>query len=155
MKDLYGNEFKNIKIDKSKIILLDLNYTLIRNAGKCHARFPDRIKQHKYERELIDMIKDNYVILITARPEKYKEATLKHIEKTTGFVPDDSYWNRGMTPPKIKEYWLDNSIFPEYGDDPSLYYGIESNPLTRAMYKRKGIKSNRKEDIMAKYMANL
>lgn len=151
MKDLYGNELKNTKINPEKIILLDLNYTLISNSKNCWGSYPKRIYQQKYETELIDMIKENYVILITARPEKFKEETLAHIKKLTGFEPDESYWNWDMTPPEIKEYWLKNAIFPKHGNDPKLYYAIESNANTRRMYAKNGIKSNRKQDIMAKY----
>lgn len=156
MIDLYGNSIENNYIDPKKIILLDLNYTLISNSGKCYGRYPERIYQQRYEKELIDMVKDNYVILITARPGVYKDATLEHIEERTGFVPDESYWNtgvgnKGMSPPNLKEYWLNNEIFPKHGDDPQKYYAIESNSQTRAMYKRLGIHSNRKQEIMAKY----
>ena len=151
MYDLYGNPIKNDEIDPSKIILLDLNYTLISNSGRCSGPYPERIYQQNYETELLDMIKDNYVILITARPERYKDETLKHIKQKTGFEPDESYWNRGMTPPEIKQYWLTNEIFPKHGDDPRSYYAIESNSNTRRMYSQNGIKSNRKQEIMAKY----
>ena len=151
MIDLYGNKLENDKIDNNKIILLDLNYTLVSNSPNCYGPYPKRIYQQKYEQELLDMIEDNYVILITARPEKYKEETLAHIKKLTGWGPDESYWNRNMTPPEIKQYWLTNKIFPEHGTDTSKYYAIESNANTRRMYTRNGIKSNRKQDIMAKY----
>ena len=151
MKDLYGNDLKDVEIDPTKIILLDLNYTLISNSWTNTGSMADRIPREKYETELLEMIKDNFVILITARPVKYKEETLKNIKRKTGFTPNDSYWNIGMEPPKIKEYWLNEAIFPKYGDDPSQYYGIESNPRTRSMYKKYKIKSDRKEELMAKY----
>ena len=151
MLDLYGNPLQNDEIDKDKIILLDLNYTLISNSRTNTGSMTRRIPREEYETELLEMIKDNTVILITARPEKYKEDSLKNIQKKTGFIPDDSYWNTGMSPPQIKEYWLKNAIFPEYGEDPKQYYAIESNPATRRMYAKYRIKSDRKEDIMAKY----
>lgn len=156
MIDLYGNVIKNDVIPEDKIILLDLNYTLISNSQQCYGAYPKRIYQQKYETELLDMIKNNYVILITARPEIFKEETLKHIKKLTGFVPNDSYWNtgygkQGMQPHILKEYWLNNAIFDKYGEDPSQYYAIESNHLTRKMYKKYRIKANKKQDIMAKY----
>ena len=74
----------------------------------------------------------------------------------TGFEPNDSYWNtgygkQGMQPHILKEYWLNEAIFKKYGDDPYDYYAIESNHLTRAMYKSYGIKADKKQDIMAKY----
>lgn len=86
-----------------------------------------------------------YIILITARPEQYKDETLTHIKKLTGFTPNESYWNHNMTPPEIKEYWLKKAIFPKHGEDPTQYLAIESNSLTRAMYQKYGIKAHPKK----------
>ena len=130
-----------MEISEDKIILLDLNYTLISNSRECHKRYPERIYEQKYEEELIDLVKNNYVILITARPEKYKDQTLNHIKDLTGFTPDESFWNIGMTPPKLKEYWLKKSIFPSHGEETNQYLAIESNPKTRAMYKEYAIEA--------------
>ncbi|MDL2271380.1 hypothetical protein LJC03_06210, partial [Methanobrevibacter sp. OttesenSCG-928-I08] len=138
-------------IFNDKIILLDLNYTLVSNSKTCGGRYPGRIYNQTYEEELIDLIKDNFVILITARPEKFKTETLDHIKEETGFVPDDSYWNRGMTPPEIKQYWLTNAVFPKYGDNPDKYFALESNPATRRMYGKNQIKACPKQDVMKKY----
>lgn len=156
--DLFGNKIneKTLNIDykkiKNKIILLDLNYTLISNSDKCFGAYPRRIYKQKYEKELIDVIKNNYVILITARPITYKEETLRHLKKLTNFEPDDSYWNfeknKGdMQPHKLKEYWLEKEIFKKYGDNPNLYFAIESNKLTRKMYHKKGINAISKQKL--------
>ena len=60
---------EKLSISKDKIILLDLNYTLIANSWQIRFdKLPQKIYNRKYEHDLIDLIKDNYVILITASP---------------------------------------------------------------------------------------
>lgn len=127
---------QKLTIPEDKIILLDLNYTLVANSPQCKKPYPERILEQKYETKLLELIKNNYTILITARPEKYKKLTLKHIKQETGFTPDESYWNKQMTPPKIKEHWLNKKIFPTHGNNPKKYLAIESNPKTRIMYQK-------------------
>lgn len=139
---------EKLAIDKEKIILLDLNFTLISNSKKSFGRFPSRIYREEYETGLIDLIKDNYVILITARTEDYKEETLEHIKELTGFEVNESYWNFGLQPPELKKYWMEEEIFKKHGDDPKQYLAIESNPKTRAMYKKLGIEARPKQDFI-------
>jgi len=136
------------KIPKDKIILLDLNYTLVSNSKTSGGRYPGRIFNQRYETELIDLIKNNYVILITARPYKYSYFTLRHIKELTDFVPNEDYWNFGLQPPQLKEYWMLNEIFNKHGDNPSKYLAIESNPKTRAMYKKLGIEAYPKQKFI-------
>ena len=134
-------------IDKDKIILLDLNYTLITiPTSKFGGRYPNKIYTQEYETELIDLIKDNYVILITARPEKFKDETLAHIKEKTGFVPDESYWNfDNHYPHELKKYWMEEEIIPNHGDDMTKYLAIESNEKTRKMYRDLGVTARRKQ----------
>lgn len=138
---------EKLTIEKDKIILLDLNYTLItRPTSNTGGRYPGRIYSQEYETELIDLIKDNYVILITARPYKYSYKTLAHIKEKTGFVPDESYWNFDRHDPHvIKEIWMKNEIIPKHGDDMTKYLAIESNENTRRMYRKMGVKARRKQ----------
>jgi len=141
------------KIPEDKIVLLDLNYTLVANSRSCHGAYPKRIYQQVYEKDLIDAIKDNYVILITARPGAYKDETLEHIKELTGFVPDESYWNvgvgkMGLPPHKLKEKHLLESIFVEHGNDASKYIAVESNPMTRKMYESYGIYAKAKNNFI-------
>ena len=73
-----------LPIPKDKIILLDLNYTLISNSWKIrHDRLPQKIFNRQYEHELVNKIKDNYVILITASPYSTSFDSLKHIKENT------------------------------------------------------------------------
>ena len=149
-------EEKNIKIleDKleipmDKIILLDLNYTLISNSWKIrYDKYPKKILNRQYEEELVNKIKDNHVILITASPYYTSFDSLKHIEENTDLKIAESYWNFGKRPPELKEYWLKKAVLPTYGKDPSKYLAIESNEDTREMYAGFGIEARPKTDFI-------
>jgi len=49
-------------------------------------------------------------------------------------------------PHMIKEHLLQTYILPRYGEEGSGYFGLESNPHTRAMYGRYGISAIRVSD---------
>ena len=138
-----------LPIPKDKIILLDLNYTLIANSWAIRFdRYPQKIFNRKYEHELIELIKDNYVILITASPYYTSYDSLKHIEDNTSLKIDESYWNFGKRPPELKRYWLEKAVLPTHGDEPERYLAIESNEDTRAMYAEFGIEARPKSDFI-------
>ena len=143
-----------IEISDDKIILLDLNYTLIANSKEIwNYPLEKKIKSQEYEKDLIELIKDNYVILITASPYKRSYKILRDIRDKTGFVPDESYWNFGGQPPEVKKYWMENEIIPQHGDDTIKYLAIESNPKTRRMYQKLGIEARPKADFI--YLINM
>jgi hypothetical protein len=127
----------------SPIILLDLNYTLVANnppRGTTSPRMAKRLEEERYRQWLVELVRPHTVILVTARPDRWKEATLDRIEQETGWRPDHAcfaprgWWN----PPAIKDYLLKKEIFPVHGDD-ARYIAIESNPRTREIYARFGI----------------
>ena len=128
---------------------MDLNYTLISNSWKIrHDELPQKIFNRQYEHELVNKIKDNYVILITASPYETSFDSLKHIEENTDLKIFESYWNFGKRPHELKEYWLEKAVFTTHGDDPSKYLAIESNKDTREMYARFGIEARPKSDFI-------
>ena len=139
-----------LDIPKDKIILLDLNYTLISNSWPIrHDEYPGKILNRQYEHELVNKIKDNYVILITASPDYTAADSLKHIEENTDLRIAESYWNFGnQRPPALKEYWLKKEVFPKHGNDSSKYLAIESNEDTREMYAKYGIEARPKLDFI-------
>ncbi len=138
-----------LKIPKDKIILLDLNYTLIANSKEIwNYPLEKKIKSQMYELDLIELIKDNYVILITASPYKRSHKILRDIKEKTGFEPDESYWNFGGQPPQVKKYWMENEVIPQHRNDVEKYLAIESNPATRRMYKKLGIEAKPKGDFI-------
>ena len=108
----------------------------------------EKIKNQKYESELIDLIKNNYVILITASPYKRSHKILRDIKEKTGFVVDESFWNFGRQPPVLKKYWVETEVIPHHGEDMDKYLAIESNPATRRMYKKLGIEARPKGDFI-------
>jgi len=127
------------------IVLLDLNYTLVANSPQ-HGTTPERMEKRlageRYRQWLVELVRPHTVILISARPDRWLDATLERIEQKTGWRPGTAcfappgWWN----PPAIKEHLLHRNVFPQWGSD-SKYLAIESNPRTRGMYAKLGIPS--------------
>ncbi len=125
-----------------RICLLDLNYTLVANQmdTRMLRPFSRRMEAEEYRMDLIRAIEDDYVIIVTARPDYQREETMRNILRKTGWKPVEVYFNDiNGQPPAFKEYALKRFIFPKYGRDAAQFYAVESNPKTRAMYKRYGI----------------
>lgn len=118
-------------MDKNKIILLDLNYTLVSNqqATRLLRPFSLRMEKEEYRKDLLDAIQDNYVVIVTARPEYQKHDTLANVWKKMNWYPAESYFNDiNAEPPVFKESALRRFIFPKHGSVGSQYLAIESNP---------------------------
>lgn len=127
---------------KEKIILLDLNYTLVANQRQTRMirPFSARLKAEEYRKDLIEVIKDNRVVIITARPSYQGSQTMENILRKTDLRPEEAYFNDlDLDPPSIKESILKRFVFPKYGNDGKQFFAVESNPRTRAMYARYGI----------------
>ena len=125
-----------------KICLLDLNYTLVGNQATTRLLrpFSRRMDAEEYRADLIDAIRDDYVIIITARPAYQMRQTMENIKRKTGWQPAEWYFNDiDADPPTFKESALRRFVFPKHGQDGAIYYAVESNPKTRAMYSRHGI----------------
>ena len=138
-----------LEIPKDKIILLDLNYTLISNSkGIFNSTIEEKIKSHKYDMDLIELIKDNYVILISSSPYKRSCKILSDLKEKTGFVPNESYWNFGLKPPELKDYWMKEAIFKKHGSNLDQYLAIDCNTKTCSMYKDFGIEARPKKDFI-------
>lgn len=132
--------------------LVDLNYTLVGNSPKWGepriTQFSRQIERETYRQWLVDFLRNKYAILITARPTRYKEQTLARIFSQTNWKPKESYFAEiSASPPEIKEDLLLRYIFPKHGKNGEVFFGIESNPKTRAMYERYGIKSLSEKDF--------
>ncbi len=127
---------------KNKIILLDLNYTLVSNQRDTRMirPFSARLAYEDYRADLIAAVQENCVIMITARPDYQKSQSLENIIRKTGWNPAEAYFNDlDLDPPSCKESILKRFVFPRHGMDGSQFFAIESNPKTRAMYARYGI----------------
>lgn len=131
-------------MDEHRICLLDLNYTLVGNQRETRTLRPfrRRMEAEEYRTDLIEAIKDDYVIIVTARPDYQQKQTLENLYKKTGWKPAEVYFNDiNAQPPVFKESALCRFIFPKYGRNCSTYYAVESNPKTREMYAKYGIEA--------------
>ncbi len=135
------------------IILLDLNYTLVENSkeavsiGRCRD-----FELERYRQWLVDTLLPFKVILITARPARQKDETLRNISQKTGWSPDEAYFSEwGYRAPKTKQTVLETYVFPVHGrpDDGTRFLAIESNDETAAMYRSYGIGRLRAEDVQS------
>lgn len=127
---------------EDRIILLDLNYTLVGNQMQTRMirPFAARLRAEEYRKDLVEAIRKNRVIIITARPSFQGSQSLENIKAKTGWQPMEAYFNDlNLDPPSIKESILQRFVFPKYGTDGKQYFAVESNPKTRAMYYRHGI----------------
>jgi hypothetical protein len=131
------------------IVLLDLNYTFVENQAET-ARlggedFARRIEFERYRRWLLDLVRERYVILITARPERHREATLANLRELLHWWPPEAWFNeQDLSPPVCKRDILERHIFPRHGrPGKTAYIAIESNPRTAVMYASYGIPAMR------------
>lgn len=128
-----------------RIVLMDLNVALSSNFQEMrNYGFEDFVKNHeKYRKWMVELLRPEFVILITARNIKWAIPTLKRIADETEWQPDVALFNDtgydGQDAPMIKHHQLINHVFKNYGDDPSIYHAIESNSSTRSMYRKHGI----------------
>lgn len=132
--------------------LVDLNYTLVENSPKWGepriTPFSRQIERETYRQWLVDFLRNKYAILITARPIRYKEQTLARIFSQTNWQPQEVYFAEiSATPPEVKEDLLLRYIFQKHGRNGEDFFGIESNPKTRAMYGKYGILSQSQADL--------
>lgn len=129
-----------------RIILMDLNVALSENFSEMkHHSFINFItSEEKYRLWLIDLLREEYVIVITARDIKWKEQTLKRIFEESGWNPQEALFNdtgiSGQKAPEIKKAAMEKYVLPVHGEDAN-YLAIESNASTRSMYKKLGIKA--------------
>ena len=136
------------------IILLDYNSTLTLNYGESKTwlaenrgrSFADWIPNERYREWLVPLIRPHHVILITARPHKFKEETLATIRRKLSWEPAEAYFNEHrQSPPECKRGILHREVYPRHGR-PSVdvaYLALESNPFTREMYGHEGIVARR------------
>lgn len=128
----------------ARIILMDLNVALSENFEEMKKfSFVNFITGHeKFRLWLIDLLKNEYVIVITARDSKWKEATLTRILEQSGWNPQESFFNDtgipGADAPNIKKALMEKYVLPVHGEKVN-YLAIESNANTRRMYKKLGI----------------
>lgn len=123
------------------IILLDLNYTLVANSLEKKRPFAMQIQHEIYRNWLVSLVAPYHTIMMTARPEMHRQATLDSLYFKVGWVPQEAHFNRYHKPPhEAKRIMLEELVFPKHGRN-AQYLAIESNPRTHAMYAEYGIPS--------------
>ena len=135
-----------------RIILMDLNYTLVANQAETRQirPFSARLEAEEYRTDLIDRIRKEFVTVVTARPISQRKETVQNLFRKTGWRPQEAYFNDlGLEPPAYKEFVLTRAVFPEHGDDVKRYLAIESNPETREMYEKHGIRAMTYAEFLA------
>lgn len=133
---------------EQRVVLLDLNYTLVGNspAKRQGPRRPyrEKIGEETYRGWLLDLFADATVHLVTIRRDYYRDVTLERIaEQLEGWQPDAHHFcpRDGMSAPQWKQEVLGAVIFPTYGRGPAAgLLAIESNQETRRMYVRRGVR---------------
>ena len=131
-----------------RAVLLDLNYTLVTNSHQKLAPFARQIEREEYSEDLLGYLRSQFVILITARPAKYRDPTLASIERKTGWRPNEAFFNdQGLPPPASKARHLDGGLLARFGA--ANLFGIESNPATRRVYGARGIASCTRDEFLA------
>ena len=120
-------------------VLLDLNYTLVSNSDIKRSPFIRQIEHEQYRGWLVELLLGHRIILVTARPSKYRGATLQRLRDTIGFEPDDAYFNDTPKPPHIfKRDLFDDILQKKYGHS-GPFVAVESNPRTILEYRARGI----------------
>lgn len=128
-------------------VLMDLNVALSSNfheMRKYHmSTFVKSVET--YRDWMVDLLRDEYVILITARDIRWRDETLRRIHSLTGWTPQEAWFNdtgiSGQYPAQIKKSLVQQYVFPTHGSNTSQFLAIESNIETRRMYKSMGIQA--------------
>ena len=134
----------NTTSPRPEIILLDLNYTLIGDqlTSRYIRPIERRVEQEQYRVDLVEALAGGVyrVLLLTARPQKQRAATLAAIGRRIPQLRlEAAFFNTlNEQPPTAKNRMLTEFVIPS-GVDLATCFAIESNPLTRKMYAGHGI----------------
>jgi hypothetical protein len=124
------------------IFLVDLNFTLAIRRRDDRRPLAKLLPEERYREWLVNLLRPQTAIIVTARPKAWEERTLERIERQTGWRPQASCFNDGRSPPPAwKRRAFLELIAPRFGRDPAGYFAIECNPLTRAAYAAIGVDS--------------
>ncbi len=133
-----------------QVILLDLNATLSDNWRQVSVGggdFASRIRKiERYRPWLVNWLQENaseiHVLQFTVRKVEYQAITIESIRSKTGWEPDGAYFNNteisGKYAAKAKDAILDQIISDGYVADEM--FAFESNPSTRSMLRRRGVR---------------
>jgi lipopolysaccharide/colanic/teichoic acid biosynthesis glycosyltransferase len=133
------------------VILLDLNSTYAANASQVHVmqRGIYNVQQEFYRSWLTAMLRHRTVVMLTSRPSKYQEETMKRIFDIEGWTPGLAVFNAWFLPASdAKLKMLRDTVYPLFGEPvPGRYVAIESNIKTRAMFKQQAIPAYTQQEV--------
>lgn len=130
-----------------RVILMDLNVALSSNFHLIrHYRMSDFVSHvEEYRQWMVDLLRPEHVVLITARSTRWRDATLRRIRQQTGWEPQHPVFNDtgipGSRAHDVKRALLETHVFPRYGGDVDRYLAIDSNWRTRQMYAQFSIRA--------------
>ena len=134
-----------------KIVLLDLNATLVENTEVHRLPYKYNVSKEKYRRWLIDLLAPHFVILLTVRPASYKIETLKNLMAKEKWLPHEAHFTTSkLNAPEAKGEMLKRCVFPQHGEPEDIengYLALESNSRTRKMYSTHGIMAYTQQQI--------
>ena len=133
------------------VILLDLNATYAANASQVHImqRGIYNVQQEFYRSWLTTMLRHRTVVMLTTRPSRYQDETMKHILDIEDWAPGLAVFNAWFLPaPDAKLKMLRETVYPTFGEPaPGRYVAIESNIKTRAMFSQQSIPAYTQQEI--------
>jgi len=123
------------------IYLLDLYATLCENTRDVGLPWRPNIAVERYRQWLVDLIRQDHVILITWRHQSFGRASLERIASELGGWQPHEHWfrDRECGAPEWKHHVMQTHVMPRFGRDARLYFALESNVMTRGMYEALGI----------------
>lgn len=124
------------------IVLLDLIFTLVErkfDPKSPPVRTEVHLQSERYREWLLRFIEPHRVFLVTARPNKHRDATLARIaSELDGWQPEVAFFNlNDQEPHEWKRRVMIEHILPNHA--PSQLIAIESNPRSRTMYASFGV----------------
>jgi hypothetical protein len=133
------------------VILLDLNSTYAANASQVHImqRGIYNVQQEFYRSWLTAMLRHRTVVMMTSRPSKYQDETMKRIFDIEAWAPGLAIFNAWFLPaPGAKLKMLRETVYPAFGEPaPGRYVAIESNIKSRAMFSQQAIPAYTQQEI--------
>jgi len=133
------------------VILLDLNSAYAANASQVHVmqRGIYNVQQEFYRTWLTTMFRHRAVVMLTSRPSKYQDETMKRILDIEKWTPGLAVFNAWFLPaPDAKLKMLRETVYPTFGEPaPGRYVAIESNIKSRAMFSQQLIPAYTQQEI--------
>lgn len=123
---------------RARVILLDLNYTLVENSGE--TMMSNRSHAERYRLWLVDLLRDKHVALVTVRHISERDETLERIAtQTGGWRPQEAHFREDMRmkAPEWKGLVYERRIAPAH--DLRGVLAIESNAQVHKRYDSFGV----------------